>query len=1224
MRDMIRRCVVSALVVVLCTSTFVPASFLPQNYAEAVTTTDVAERSGDDGTTNWDFIEPVTHQTVVPEGYTGIYTAEDLDSVRNNLSGDYILMADIDLASFGEWTPIGDNQYPFNGFFNGNGYVVRNMTITAQLARSTHGGDGMGADVNYGLFGVALFQASLEGNKYDYSTVIANLGLEGTDIDVQYQGNGDLLSIGIGGVVGSCSYMPGSSGIYNCYNKGAIAFDSDDEDINVYAGGVAGGFVSVLSCYNTADISVSLSGSRQDRYNTLAGGVAGYVRSGIRECFNIGNVSLALDSTADNPTVVGHAGGLVGTSEGNIVNAYNAGSVEVVASAMDTEASTSWTDWGEFYAEARSFAAGIGFTYYQIISCYNSGDVASVATSNDTGHEGDRSWAAGISAYASAIIDSASMAHTVTSNINVYAIGNSQETTIENSYACLDINEEAQVDDVTRLLSRATFSNIDFWRDMLGWDFDAVWKMPEGGGYPIFYTQKDDSKGLQLLSFVLLPLDDDPIEAAIDHTHRKKASLTLGYNLWVLPYQATVTDGATYEIYTDKACANKYTPPQGISAGRLQLSPGTYTYYIKISAEGEDDVVYTLSIKVRTLEEEQNEQWASLQDPIPHIKFHANLANKTVYYDGSKKLSELFEHSSSQFSIDLAETSAALSAAAYNPHYLESDLEALGFEDVYVDDDYYTITGIYSTAHEIAHRKIIIDGQKCNLIAIVVRGTGGNPLETPLEWGNNITGAFGHVADNLIESFDNYMGKYENELSETAERNIIFMTGHSRGAATVNRAAAKFRDENKFAKSDVYTYTFASPNSEQKKFGIDMTNEKYNNIFNIVNSRDGITGWPSYLSNWKYGQTLALPSEEKTTGGYSWAYEGEYREKFKKSYAELVGVAPGAVDMEDFEDRGIGASTHNPEIYLAWLRVRPLELADEKAGSYKKKYIQIKCPVDVELYDENCALIGKTVNNLMDEATLSNDIIMYAIGDEKYVQLPIDSRQSIKLIGNGVGLMELTLADVDIVSGAVFSQKTFSNVALYDGKTMHIELAETSDAKLLVTEGGEVIGEIGEDGSESIPLQSLSLNITDVILVKGQSEQLAVTYNPAKTTVDRDITWTSSDTSIVVVTTSGKITAASEGVAIVTATAKSGISATCKVTVTAKGGIDLVDDTTLLPINLKVGESSGTIYDVSSTALPSTGDTRIHWRLLPILLIASGILMYLIPLGFKRRTRDGL
>ena len=65
----------------------------------------------------------------IPEGYTPIYTAEDLNNIRNNLSGSYILMNDIDLSVYENWKPIGTKEAPFTGAFDGNGYLIRNMKI---------------------------------------------------------------------------------------------------------------------------------------------------------------------------------------------------------------------------------------------------------------------------------------------------------------------------------------------------------------------------------------------------------------------------------------------------------------------------------------------------------------------------------------------------------------------------------------------------------------------------------------------------------------------------------------------------------------------------------------------------------------------------------------------------------------------------------------------------------------------------------------------------------------------------------------------------------------------------------------------------------------------------------------------------------------------------------------------------------------------------------------
>ena len=53
-----------------------------------------------------------------------IQTWNDLDAIRNNLDGDYVLMNDLECAanSGRGWQPIGTSTNPFTGTFDGQGY----------------------------------------------------------------------------------------------------------------------------------------------------------------------------------------------------------------------------------------------------------------------------------------------------------------------------------------------------------------------------------------------------------------------------------------------------------------------------------------------------------------------------------------------------------------------------------------------------------------------------------------------------------------------------------------------------------------------------------------------------------------------------------------------------------------------------------------------------------------------------------------------------------------------------------------------------------------------------------------------------------------------------------------------------------------------------------------------------------------------------------------------
>jgi len=81
---------------------------------------------------------------------------------KYSMAANYMLNADITLSDK-EWTPIGDFNNPFKGTFNGNGFKIRNLTITSPSAKLI------------GLFGYA------EGAK------IYNVHL--TDVDISKAGS---------------------------------------------------------------------------------------------------------------------------------------------------------------------------------------------------------------------------------------------------------------------------------------------------------------------------------------------------------------------------------------------------------------------------------------------------------------------------------------------------------------------------------------------------------------------------------------------------------------------------------------------------------------------------------------------------------------------------------------------------------------------------------------------------------------------------------------------------------------------------------------------------------------------------------------------------------------------------------------------------------------------------------------------------------------------------
>ncbi len=67
-----------------------------------------------------------------------LYTVDDLNAVRKNLSGSYQLMNDLDMSEVDNWVPIGSAQYPFTGIFDGGGYEISSFHAPEKIAGKSY------------------------------------------------------------------------------------------------------------------------------------------------------------------------------------------------------------------------------------------------------------------------------------------------------------------------------------------------------------------------------------------------------------------------------------------------------------------------------------------------------------------------------------------------------------------------------------------------------------------------------------------------------------------------------------------------------------------------------------------------------------------------------------------------------------------------------------------------------------------------------------------------------------------------------------------------------------------------------------------------------------------------------------------------------------------------------------------------------------------------------
>ena len=218
-------------------------------------------------------------------------------------------MNDIDLSSYSNWDPIGDfdTGIGFTGTLDGNGYVVKNLTIN----RPTEDG-------------VGLFAMIGDGNTMSGGEV-KNLGLENVDVS------------GNSGAAGLASASVGN--IANCYVIGDVKGDITGNGafgagglVGNNAGGTisnsfASGSVTGSGAYIGGLVGMNYSGTITNSYTSseVTGngeGVGGLVGWDVT-----GNIS---NSHAEGK-VIGNGistGGLIGTlSGGTISNSYATGSI---------------------------------------------------------------------------------------------------------------------------------------------------------------------------------------------------------------------------------------------------------------------------------------------------------------------------------------------------------------------------------------------------------------------------------------------------------------------------------------------------------------------------------------------------------------------------------------------------------------------------------------------------------------------------------------------------------------------------------------------------------------------------------------------------------------------------------------------------------------------------------------------------------------------------------
>ncbi len=315
-------------------------------------------------------IESTEHLTEVSEGYVGIYTKDDLDNIKLDMAGKYILMNDIvfedsDYEKGGNfynsgkgWEPIGTESTNFRGTFDGNGYKIKNLYIN-------------NPEQDYvGLFG------------YGYYSTIKNVILENLDITgnnyvggiVGYSNVSSIEDVDIFGTIIANNNVGGLVG-YMSYNTIINSNFIGNITSNDYVGGITG-----YSCDASTISNCNVQGSVRGSQNV--GGIVGYQNAGENRQTNYNFVKYCSNAAIINGST--GVGGIVGTSISNVSYSYGNGyycygisNIQYCSNGASVTATNSSAGGIAGITDGDTHKTTVT-TYYAkctINSCYNSAEV---------------------------------------------------------------------------------------------------------------------------------------------------------------------------------------------------------------------------------------------------------------------------------------------------------------------------------------------------------------------------------------------------------------------------------------------------------------------------------------------------------------------------------------------------------------------------------------------------------------------------------------------------------------------------------------------------------------------------------------------------------------------------------------------------------------------------------------------------------------------------------
>jgi hypothetical protein len=385
----------------------------------------------------WLMPEYYEYPQTLNDPYMEIRTVAEFQAIEDNLYGKYILMNDLDFNGVTEWTSIGgtNSTYGFSGELYGSGKVIKNFRIGEEVAIILN---------NYTLF-------------FAVSGILRDLRVEDAEIalreDTSSGGNSPTGSLGIiaqnmyGGILDRVHVINGR--VVGGYGTGGLVGVTIGNMNYIFESSFSGAILSnnTNQRNNYADADIYARGG--SNYGTNAGGIIGYLPKGsaIINSYAAGDIHAEGVTTINNST---SSNGMIHVMAGGLIAAFN-----------DT-------------TDTIKLAGSMAFNA-KLTADDNATDAYTGTSRSQT-----------FGRIAAARRSPSSANFFPTANITLENVYYNNAMVLDTNGIVGNMSDNTTVTELTNEADHGvTLPQPQSFYEGAGWDFEYVWKMPEGGGLPV-------------------------------------------------------------------------------------------------------------------------------------------------------------------------------------------------------------------------------------------------------------------------------------------------------------------------------------------------------------------------------------------------------------------------------------------------------------------------------------------------------------------------------------------------------------------------------------------------------------------------------------------------------------------------------------------------------------------------------------------------------------------